>query len=390
VEGLTVREGRSGLAERAFETDMGMRQRSIWLLKHRRAGDLAQMRNLAAMFRNGHGNDGASTWAVEEKQLVFRGPDFTHIAPAAGWLLDRKASDSLAPPWPDAIVAAEASAAAVAKDLKARAGDRTKLIVVGRPAGEITNFDLILTTAQYGLPAAPNVVTLPLPLATSPLASVEERRILLERMAGKPRPWIAVLIGGRVPPDALNTKAITQIAEAARSRAQESGGTYIVLTSPRTGKACDEAIREQMSDAGLLQVWTEASTPNLYRAVIAEADSFLVTSDSVSMTVEALNSGKPVSVFMLPQESPMGRHVVSALNRSAGIAVERPQHIWKLVSLLFSSGILEEPADRQEFYRGLVTRDVLALYPRFPTRSAVEVAEEAHAVAMAAVKRLLA
>src|SRR5262245_61753349 len=288
-----------------------MRQRSLWLLKHRRTGDLAQMRNLAAMFRDGHGDDGASTWTVEEKQLVFRWPKAADFAPAARWLLDQKESDSLAPPWPDAIIVAEASAASVAKALKARAGDRTRVIVLGRPAGEITTFDLILTTAQYGLPAAPNVVTLPLPLATSPVASAEERNMLLERMAGKPRPWIAVLIGGSVPPDDLDRKAITQIAEAARSKAQESGGSCIVLTSPRTGKTCDDVIRRLMSDADLLQLWTEASTPNLYRPVISEADLFLVTSDSISMTVEALSTGKPVSVFMLPQEAPVGRRIVS-------------------------------------------------------------------------------
>jgi mitochondrial fission protein ELM1 len=366
-----------------------MRERSIWLLKHRRAGDLLQMRNLAAMFRDALGNDGASTWRIEEKQLVFRGPKFAQRAPAASWLLDWKESDSLVPPWPDAIVAAEASAASVAKGLKAQAGERMKLIVLGRPAGEITNFDLILTTAQYGLPAAPNVVTLPVPLATSPSASAEERRRLIERMAGKPRPWIAVLIGGSVPPDALDRNALTQIAEAAKSKAQESGGSYIVLTSPRTGKACEGIIQAVMSEADLLQLWTGATTPNLYRAVMAEADFFIVTSDSVSMTVEALNSGKPVSVFMLPQQFPIGRRIVYALNRSAGIAVKGPRQIWRIVSPLFASGVLEQPADRQEFYRGLITRDVLAVYPRFPARSAAKVVEEAEAAAVLALKSLL-
>jgi uncharacterized protein len=367
-----------------------MQQRSIWLLKHRRAGDLTQMRNLAAMFCAALGDDSASTWTIEEKQLAFRGPKFAHLPPTSSWLLDRKGSDDLSPPWPDAIVVAEAVAASVAKALKARSGDRTKVIVVGRPAGDITSFDLILTTAQYGLSAAPNVVTLPLPLATPPSASTEERRMLLERMAGKPRPWIAILIGGSVPPDSLDRKAIAQIAEAARSKAQESGGSYIVLTSPRTGKACDDIVTELMSNADLLQLWTEAMTPNLYRAVMAEADFFIVTSDSVSMTVEALNTGKPVSVFMLPQGSPIERRIVSVLNRSAGIAVRAPRHIWRMVSLLFANGILEEPADRQQFYRGLIARDVLAVYPHFPARSALEVAKEANAAAVSAIMRLLA
>ena len=365
------------------------RQRSIWLLKHRRAGDLAQMRNLAAMLLDGPADDGFSTWAVEEKQLVFHYPKLVRFPSAAHWLLDRERSDSLDPPWPDAIVVAEGIAAWVARALKARTGDQTKIIVLGRPAGQVAPFDLILTTAQYDLPAAQNVVTLPLPLAASLCAPAEERQILLQRMAGKPRPWIAVLIGGSVPPDGLDERAIAQIAEAAHLKVRESGGSLMVLTSPRTGRRCEEDIRRLLHAADFLQPWSSLTKPNLYGAVLAEADSFLVTSDSVSMTVEALNTGKPVSVFMLPQRFPVGLRIASALNRSAGIAVSSPAQIWKLAALLFRNGILEAPADRPQFYRDLVARGVLAIYPDFPARSGAKLAEEAGAAALAAVKKLL-
>jgi len=366
------------------------RQRSIWLLKHRRGGDLAQMRNLASMLCNGPGDEGSASWAVEEKQLVFHYPKLVHLPSAAHWLLDRERSDSLDPPWPDAIVVAEKIAAWVARALKVRTGDQTKVIVLGRPAGQITPFDLILTTAQYGLPAAQNVVTLPLPLATSPSAPAEERQALLQHMAGKPRPWIAVLIGGSVPPDGLDEKAIAQITEAAHRKALESGGSLMVLTGPRTGRRCEEDIRRSLREADLLQLWTTESKPNLYKATLAEADYFLVTSDSVSMTVEALSTGKPVSVFMLPQKFPPGLRIASALNTSAGIAVARPAQIWKLISLLFRNGILEAPPDRPRFYRDLVARGVLAIYPDFPARSGAKLADEAGATALSAVKKLLA
>lgn len=367
-----------------------MRVRRIWLLKHRRAGDLAQMRNLAGMLGEACRAEDASDWVIEEKQLAFHCPRLAAFVPAARLLLDRQASDSLEPPWPDVIVMAEGCATGIAKDLKARAGDRTKIIVLGRPAGQIAPFDLILATAQYGLPAAPNVVHLPVPLATPSLASPEERRQLLERMNGKSRPWIAVLIGGSVPPDELNEEAVTQIARAARSKAQASGGSVIILTSPRTGKDCEESIKKLQPPADLLQLWATAPTPNLYRAVMAEADSFLVTSDSISMTVEALNSGKPVSVFMLPQQSPLGQRTVSALNRTAGIAVKNPRPALRLAAALFDAGILEAPADRLQFYRELTRRGVLALHPDSPARSAAPVIAEANAMALSAVRTLLA
>jgi mitochondrial fission protein ELM1 len=367
-----------------------MPRRSLWLLKHRRGGDLAQMRHLAAMLCEGPGDEGSSSWAVEEKQLVFRFPKLVRLSSAAYWLLDSEKSDRLDQPWPDAIIVAERTAAWVAKALKARAGDQTKIIAVGRPAGQIASFDLILATAQYGLPAAQNVVTLPLPLATSSSARSEEREILLRRMAGKPRPWIAVLIGGSVPPDQLDERAVTQIAEAAHRRVRESGGSLMVLTSPRTGRRCEEDIRRSLHATDLLLAWNAAAKPNLYGAVLAEADFFLVTSDSISMTAEALSTGKPVSVVMLPQKFSLGLRFASALNQSAGIAVASPAPMWKLVSFLFQNGILEAPPDRPRFHRELAARGVLAIYPEFPSRSGAKLADEASAAAVSAVKKLLA
>lgn len=363
-----------------------MRQRKIWLLKHRRAGDLAQMRHLAFLLR---GTDAAS-WTVEEKQLVFRQPGIAAFPPAAHFLLDGARSDRLAPPWPDAILVAEASAARIARSLKAEAGAGTKIIVLGRPAGATTPFDLVLTTAQYGLPAAPNVIHLPLPLAALPSASPESRQAVLQCMAGKPRPWLAVLIGGSVAPDHLSEDAVAQIAEAARGRARDSGGSLIVVTSPRTGEAREAVIRKLLSEADLLHLWAEASAANLYGAVLAEADSFLVTSDSISMTAEALSTGKPVSVFTLPQRAPMTQKLVLALSRSAGIAVGSPRQAWRWATPLFTKGILEAPADRPQFYRELIRRGVLAVHPGWPTRPVAEVTEEANMTALQAVRKLLA
>jgi len=115
-----------------------------------------------------------------------------------------------------------------------------------------------------------------------------------------------------------------------------------------------------------------------------------VTSDSISMTAEALSTGKPVSVFMLAQKFPLGLRIAAALNRSAGIAVASPAQIWKPVSLLFGNGILEAPADRRQFFRELVAQGVLAIYPDFPARAGAKLANEAGAAALAAVKKLLA
>ena len=44
--------------------------------------------------------------------------------------------------------------------------------------------------------------------------------------------------------------------------------------------------------------WSHSA--NLYRAALVLADQIVVTSDSMSMVSDAINSGKPVSIFRLP------------------------------------------------------------------------------------------
>ena len=364
--------------------------RIIWLLKHRRAGDLAQMRHLAGLLQASSGSGSGPGWEVVEKQLAFRLPQLVRFSMAAGILLDRENSDPLTPPWPDAIIAVEAPASWVATSLKARSGNRIKLIALGRPAGATEPFDLVLTTAQYALPTDPNIVRLPVPLAAPAPPAEGECQDLLRQMAGKARPWTAILIGGSVPPDRLDRAAIAGLAQAARDIVASGGGSLIVLTSPRTGKDREADAGELLQGAALLQSWGNMTPPNLYGATLAEADRFLVTSDSVSMVVEAVNTGKPVSLFMLPQIVPPGMRLISALDRRAGLRIETPRHVWKALAPLFASGLVKSPARRQLLFQELIGRGVLAVYPEFSRTSGATLIREAESLALSAIGALLA
>jgi hypothetical protein len=381
---LAPRRGGEGvfslLADNEHATEL-TRQRTIWLLKYRRAGDLAQLRHLAALLSKDAAEQGGPGWTIEEKQLSFRIPSLVRTPAAARWLLDSKRSDDLRPPWPDAIIAAEGIATWVAGALKARAGGKTRLLVLGRPAGEVGSPELVLTTAQYGLPQTSTTVELPLPLSPAPPASIEEHRELSRRMAGCPRPWIAVLIGGSASPDRLDDEAVAKLAEAGLREASRSGGSLIVITSPRTGPRRDQVIQARLKDAKFVQLWSALTGLNMYGAVLAEADRFIVTSDSISMATEALHTGKPVSVFVLPQVRSIGMRVAAALSR--------PSPLRGLVSNLFKGGVIEPPPDRLKFYRELVGKGVLAFYPGVPERSGRGLFDEAASLAVLAVKKSL-
>jgi mitochondrial fission protein ELM1 len=218
--------------------------RKIWLLKHCRAGDLHQMRHLGALL----GPD----WQVEEKQLSFRFPALAYVPGMALSSVDWSRSSDLSPPWPAAILAAEALCAKVAVALKTRAAAETKLVALGRPAGSIEAFDLVLTTRQYGLTPGHNVEELPVPLASPPRAAADACRKLLLLMEGKPRPWVALLIGASVAPDILDQSSAENLSAAARRLTLDCRGSLIAVSSPRTTRALENHLRRTLSGADLL------------------------------------------------------------------------------------------------------------------------------------------
>jgi hypothetical protein len=71
----------------------------------------------------------------------------------------------------------------------------------------------------------------------------------------------------------------------------------MVSTSRRTSPAAAAILRRHLADSGAL-VWDGSGT-NPYLGMLAWADAFIVTADSVNMTCEAAATGRPVHIFSL-------------------------------------------------------------------------------------------
>ena len=102
----------------------------------------------------------------------------------------------------------------------------------------LDGFDLVLTTPQYRLPEASNVVRLDAPmtpLSAAVLARAAEQ--WRDRLAHLPRPWIAVLIGGDAQPLRLTPVSAAELGAKANALAQQRGGSLLVATGPR-GEVC--------------------------------------------------------------------------------------------------------------------------------------------------------
>ncbi len=312
----------------------------IWALTGARKGDNAQALALARAVARETGGQ-----AVEKRLYYNALRALPNILLKPGLaVLTAQGRATLGPPWPDLVIGVGRRGVPVARWIKAQSHDRARLVALGRPRAPLAWFDLVLTSAQYGLPEAPNVMTLQLPPASPPAAPDDLAR-WREKFSALPRPWTAVLVGGARWPVLFDAQIARRLGEAVEHERALTGGSWIVSTSPRTGQRQARALHEVLRKPGYFYYWRENMKPadNPHRALLALADRFVVTSESASMIAEALRTGKPVSLFPMPQ-SRFAPH-------------------WRarrgLMRVLASAGILTPPRDMRAFCRHLAQQGAL-------------------------------
>lgn len=268
---------------------LGEQQCRVWCLLGRKAGDNTQVRALAQALGRG----------FEEKWISARSWELLVHARARPTLagINRSRSSALEPPWPDIVITAGRRNEPVARWIRQQSGARSRLVHVGRPWAPLENWDLIITTPQYFLPAAPNILHNRLPLH-SPLnaAEVPSLELWRERFAALPRPWIAVLIGGDSGRFVLTREKGLRLGALANQLAQAAGGALLVSDSPRTPRAAWQGFTECLTMPNYLYRCAEGGD-NPYRAILALADAFIVTGESMSMLAEAADTGRPLYIF---------------------------------------------------------------------------------------------
>jgi uncharacterized protein len=202
----------------------------------------------------------------------------------------------LRPPWPDLVVGIGRRSVPVARWIRRLSGRTTKLVQLGNPRADPALFDLVITTPQYPVPPAPNVLSLPLAMSRfrSPPEETEEERTWLANLA---RPHLLLAIGGSTAYLDLSPVVLEQSASRLGERASEQGGTLVIVGSPRTQGEQIEA--SQRAIAGTPHVLVEGSMPR-FAVLLADADEIHVTADSISMLSEAVLTGRPVG--MIPVE----------------------------------------------------------------------------------------
>jgi mitochondrial fission protein ELM1 len=263
-----------------------------WLLLAEKQGDNAQVEALAE----------ALPWACEVRRVAMKRRWLKGKPRVRASLshLDLSASDALEPPWPDLVITNGRRTGNVALWIRKQSGGRTKLVMVGKPSGRVTRWDLVIGSAEAQIPPEDNLALIGLPLLrVDPAAVAKEADAWRAEMADWPRPLLAILVGGPTGPFVYDRSVRERLVSMVHS-IREGGGTPYVTTSRRTPARVADAIEASLPQGAHLYRWRPDGERNPYRALLGLADGFAVTGDSISMLVEVARLKRPLAIIGLP------------------------------------------------------------------------------------------
>ena len=309
----------------------------IWALLGARAGDNDQVLALAE----------ALGVPFETKQLHYNGlrrlgpkllgRSFASLSPASRGLLESE-------PPPDVTISVGHRSVPVVRLLRKRSHGRMRSIHIGFPRVSPGVFDLLIATPQYPNPDHPHVLRIPFALTrvasgTGPYGGGEMQTL--------PSPRHLLIIGGptsywQLDPNVLRSAAARLIEDARRD-----GGSLLVTSSPRTPNAAMAQIEKALTDSGVPYAIGGPGKSPSYASMLSEADTILVTADSVAMVSDAIWTGKPLGLLPLAQ-SPSGKVLGRILD---AIRPGRPRYPRDLrfFWLGLSEGGLSEKPSRPSF-----------------------------------------
>lgn len=215
-----------------------------------------------------------------------------------------QSSDSLRPPWPNLLISSGRRTIALSLAIKKASGNKTKVIYVQNPRINPKSFDLIISPEHDHL-TGPNIIQTVGATHDITQAKLEAAKKEFEsEFSNLPRPLLAIFIGGSngsYPRNHYNfgSTETKQLAQTLIKIAKSYPGTLLISSSRRTGKENAALLKTILRPYQNIHIYQE-SKKNPYLAMLALADTIMVTNDSVSMVSEACFTGKPTYLLPLP------------------------------------------------------------------------------------------
>jgi mitochondrial fission protein ELM1 len=171
-------------------------------------------------------------------------------------------------------------------------------ILPDNPHPRLCEYDLIASPQLTGA----NIITLigvPHDLTTNTLSSAYQRHE--DYFSNLEKPIIGILIGGNTRYcDGFNDQHATELAQRITRVAKSLGGSLIITNSRRTPVTPMSTLLDNLHGLNTHFFDWQQIEKSFYHALLAHADLFIVTGDSLSMCSEAAYTGKPLLVDLSP------------------------------------------------------------------------------------------
>ena len=246
----------------------------VWALTTGEAGAAGQAEGLAA----------AVGWPFEIRTVRLRRPwSWLPAHRQAPGLLQTGLAERLGPPWPELLITCGRRSASVSVAVRRASGGRCFTVHIQNPRVPLRHFDLVVPPRHDGI-GGPNVLETRVALhRLTPDALTAAGEAWRERLGDLN---VAVLLGGRSRSHRFTPETVEALAEGLAGLE----GPVAVTAYRRTEADVVAALKARLPDAWF---W-DGSGCNPYPGMLALARHIVVTEDSVSMTSEAVSTGKPV------------------------------------------------------------------------------------------------
>lgn len=216
--------------------------------------------------------------------------------PVSPFKLVSPGSDAIVSPWPRIAIGCGRQSIPFMRAIKKASGGRTITVQCQHPRVNARAFDLVVPPEHDGLTGA-NVLPLTgSPNRVSPAALDKARAQFASRFETIRRQRIGVLLGGKNKAYGFGKQEAEALAQSLAELAKTSG--LMITSSRRTGAENVAIIRKALEGTDAF-IW-DGDGENPYLGILAWADAFIVTADSVNMACEAAATAKPVHIFALP------------------------------------------------------------------------------------------
>ena len=206
----------------------------------------------------------------------------------------------IAPPYPDILIAAGRRTVPYLRHMRRASNGETFTVFVNDPRTGASTADVIVAPRHDALEGE-NVIRPLTPanrITAALLATARENPD--PRIAALPGSRVAFLIGGNSRHFRFTEQDAARLAEIAHKLVTE-GASVMATMSRRTPPPVAEAMRAALEGSPSF-LW-DGTGINPYVSMLANADAFIVTADSVNMLGEAAATGAPIHFY-----EPSGGH----------------------------------------------------------------------------------